>query len=108
MPGTCPDTSTQPITINGIDNGIVQSGTLLSSNENGAIYQWLDCDDNFMAIVGETGQTFTATENGNYAVEITNNGCLDTSTCVNVMGIGIWKIRLGKTLKYFPIPPMET
>ena len=104
MPGTCPDTSTQPITINGIDNGIVQSGTLLSSNENGAIYQWLDCDDNFMAIVGETGQTFTATENGNYAVEITNNGCLDTSACVNVMGIGILENSFGENFKIFPNP----
>jgi hypothetical protein len=34
-------------------------------------------------LAGETAQTFTATDNGSYAVIVTNsNGCIDTSNCV--------------------------
>ena len=43
-----------------------------------ASYQWLDCNDGFALIVGEIGQGFTAIENGSYAVEVSQNGCVDT------------------------------
>ena len=33
----------------------------------------MDCSNNHAVISGETGQTYTATENGSYAVEITQN-----------------------------------
>jgi hypothetical protein len=55
----------------------------------GATYQWLDCTNNFALIVGETSQSFTATSNGNFAVIVTENNCTDTSSCINITGIGI-------------------
>jgi hypothetical protein len=61
----------------------------ITANATGAIYQWLDCDNNFALIAGETSQSFTATSNGNYAVAVTENNCIDTSSCVNITGIGI-------------------
>ena len=70
-----------------IDNDVNQFGTQLTAEQNGAIYQWLDCDNNYAVISGETNQVFTATASGNYAVEITTQGCvpvIDTSTCVHV------------------------
>jgi hypothetical protein len=49
----------------------------------GDLYQWLDCDNGYAAIPNETSQLFLA-PNGNYAVEVITNGCLDTSACVLV------------------------
>jgi hypothetical protein len=40
-------------------------------------------------MAGETGQSFTATVNGNYAVIITVNNCSDTSACVNINSVGL-------------------
>ncbi|MBI2269540.1 MAG: T9SS type A sorting domain-containing protein [Bacteroidetes bacterium] len=59
------------------------------ANAMGATYQWLDCDNNNAVIAGETNQNYTATANGNYAVEVTQNGCTDTSSCVNITGVGL-------------------
>jgi len=73
---------------NPIDNGINQFGNQLTAEQSGAIFQWLDCDDNYAVINGETNQSYTPTTTGNYAVQITQQDCfgvmIDTSTCVNV------------------------
>jgi uncharacterized repeat protein (TIGR03803 family) len=70
--------------------GITQSLTTLTANQNGATYQWIDCNTN-TAIAGATNQSFTANTSGNYAVSITANNCRDTSACfpvlVNTVGI---------------------
>jgi photosystem II stability/assembly factor-like uncharacterized protein len=72
-----------------IDNSLALSGTTLIANESGASYQWLDCDNGNSPISGETSQSFTAIVSGNYAVEITKNGCTETSACTNVTVLGI-------------------
>ena len=74
-----------------VDTNISQNGRVLSSNHQGtATFQWLDCGYNFMPIAGATNPSFTATQNGNYAVEITaQNGCVDTSACVAVINVGL-------------------
>lgn len=53
-----------------------------------ATFQWFDCDDN-TNISGANGQTFTATENGNYAVIITDGACTDTSDCVLIDDVSV-------------------
>ena len=54
----------------------------LTATAAGAEYQWLDCDNNFNPIEGETSQSFTPEVTGNYAVEITENViCSATSEC---------------------------
>ncbi|MES2557823.1 MAG: T9SS type A sorting domain-containing protein [Bacteroidota bacterium] len=63
------------------DNTITATSTTLTSNEAGATYQWLDCDNANAPIPGETSATFTPSASGNYAVEVTT-GCTDTSACV--------------------------
>ncbi len=77
--------------------------TITATNEN-ATYQWLDCDNDFNTIIDETEQTFTPTINGNYAVEITENGCVDTSACVPITTVGIIENSLGEGLKIYPNP----
>lgn len=54
----------------------------LTATVAGADYQWLDCDNNFYPIEGETSQSFTPEVTGNYAVEITENEiCSAISEC---------------------------
>jgi len=68
-----------------INISITNASPTLTSNETGASYQWLDCDNNNAIILGETSQSFTATANGNYAVEIKVGNCVDTSACENII-----------------------
>jgi len=68
-----------------INISITNASLTLTSNETGASYQWLDCDNNNAIILGETSQSFTATANGNYAVEIKVGNCVDTSACENII-----------------------
>ncbi|HRU73179.1 MAG TPA: T9SS type A sorting domain-containing protein, partial [Paludibacteraceae bacterium] len=49
----------------------------------------LDCDNNMEPIEGATNRIFTATEKGNYAVEVTQNDCKAISECVAVTDVGI-------------------
>jgi hypothetical protein len=46
-----------------------------------ALYQWLDCNNNFAPIEGEVNREFFPFTPGNYAVQIAKNGCIDTSAC---------------------------
>lgn len=59
-------------------------GAEISADLNGATYQWLDCDNGDAIIPGATDQTFVGAISGNYAVEVTNFGCVDTSACAAV------------------------
>lgn len=54
---------------------------LVAFSSAGATYQWLDCGNNYAVISDEDSAEFHPTLNGNYAVEITLNGCVDTSEC---------------------------
>lgn len=69
-----------------IDNDVIPNGSILSAEQFGATYQWLDCSNNHSIISGETNQTYTPISTGYYAVEITwTNDCsgidVDTSSC---------------------------
>ena len=75
-----------------IDNTVTQNGALLSADQAGATYQWLACDDNNAQINGETNQTYTPSVTGNYSVEVTLNGCVDTSACKLVDFTGLDEI----------------
>ncbi len=86
-----------------INTPITQSGFTLTANTSCATYQWLDCDNNMAPITGETNQSFTATVNGNYAVEITKKGCIDTSACY-LLTSGIMENDFGDELIVYPNP----
>ena len=86
----CDSVLTLNLTINPLpvatatDNG---NGVLTSST--GSAYQWIDCATN-TSIAGATQQSYTVTDNGSYAVIVTNaNNCSATSSCVVVDYIGL-------------------
>lgn len=64
-----------------IDLTVTETAVDLTSNEDGASYQWLACPD-FTVIDGATDQTYTPDAAGSYACEITTTeGCVDTTAC---------------------------
>jgi hypothetical protein len=102
--GSCSETSncvnvvicnlTATATVNGSTATAVQSGT----------YQWINCTGN-TPIAGANNQNFTPTQTGNYAVIITNNGCIDTSNCVNVV---VCTLAATTTVQGFTIHAVQT
>ena len=83
-----------------INNDVLQNGVSLTAEQNGATYQWLDCDVNDGQINGATNQTYTPITTGYYQVEITyNDGCgsilIDTSSCHLVDYSGIEELLNG-------------
>ena len=76
----------------------------LQVDQGGLEYQWVDCNDNYAPITGEIGQTFFATENGSFAVIITENLCSDTSACSVISTIGILENEFGADFTVYPNP----
>ena len=60
----------------------------LLSQSSDAQYQWLDCANENAPIPGETGQLFSPSSNGSYALEVQENGCTTTSACYDITGLG--------------------
>ena len=84
---------TDKITRNGYiivygDTSITRTGNILLANATDATYQWINCSDSSF-ISGATNHSFEASENGSYAVIVTQNGCTAISSCyiVNITGI---------------------
>ena len=63
-------------------------GTTIISNQSGANYQWIDCS-NFTNISGATDSSYTPQSNGSYAVIISLDSCVVTSSCVDINTINI-------------------
>ena len=99
-------TQTATVTfISTIDTSITKSGFDITANQTSATYRWLDCNNSNSVIPSETGITYTATANGDYAVEVTINGCVDTSACVSITTVGVDEVSLEMdNLKLYPNP----
>ena len=70
-------------------NTINNNSPTLTSDVQGATYQWLDCNNNYSPISGETNQSYVAAVNGDYAVEVTKFNCTNISPCESVNNVGI-------------------
>ncbi|MCW3103444.1 MAG: hypothetical protein JWO09_1884 [Bacteroidetes bacterium] len=99
----CDSTIMLNLTINSVDASVSQSSNTLTANAPGAAYVWIDCS-NGSAISGEASQSFTALANGDYAVVVTENGCTDTSACINISTVGIAQTTSGNNLSLYPNP----
>ncbi len=72
-----------------IDPSFTLSENVLTASAADMNYQWIDCNDNNAPIPDATSQSFTFTQNGNYAVIVSGENCSATSSCLNVIFIGI-------------------
>ena len=85
----CDSIITINLTLGNLDASINEFSTGLQANEFLALYQWLDCDNNFVPIAGEVNREYFPFSPGNYAVQISKNGCVDTSACYTFLPLGI-------------------
>lgn len=59
--------------------------TLFAFQNNATSYQWLSCGAGFAPIQGATNYLFRPVSSGLYSVQISQNNCIDTSSCFNVV-----------------------
>jgi len=100
---SCDSVYTLNLSVNTVDTSLIVSDPTITSNASGATFQWLDCDNAFAIIPAAISQSFTALANGNYAVAITQGTCADTSSCVQIISIGIASIPT-EEISIFPNP----
>jgi uncharacterized repeat protein (TIGR03803 family) len=92
------------LTIISSDASVTQNQSVLTANAAGAAYQWINCDNGDTPIEGESNQTFTATTDGNYAVIVNENGCIDTSVCFTVNITGLLNNTFNHNITLYPNP----
>lgn len=101
----CDSVMTFNLTIISVDNQVTKTKDTLSA-AIGDAYQWLDCEDNYAVISGATNQTFVPVSDGEYAVEVTKSGCVDTSDCILVVLSSIVDINDNR-VKIYPNPTTD-
>lgn len=101
----CQSADTMIVSVYDFLTSITVSGDviLIGNPGEGVTYQWYNCGSN-QVIPGETGQAFLATENGTYAVIISNGDCTDTTNCVTISAVGIGKQTLDNMIFIHPNP----
>ena len=86
--GGCDSTITINLTIEQIDTTLSYSGGVLTANQSGVSYQWIDCST-MNPVAGETSQSFTPSSNGTYAVNLSGAICDMNSQCYTVADLGM-------------------
>ncbi|MFA6058434.1 MAG: T9SS type A sorting domain-containing protein [Taibaiella sp.] len=107
--GTCESDSRLDVlvTVVTLDLTTTVAQHTITANAAGVNYKWINCSGN-QVIAGATAQSYTATQNGNYAVIITKNGCSDTSACVTISGItDISEISKDRNFTIYPNPATD-
>lgn len=100
----CDSILTINLTIFEVNIRVTQNDPVLTAEAFGANYQWLDCKSNYSVITGENKQSFTAKTTGEYAVEITEGGCKDTSACYTITKLSSPGLDRNIQLDVFPNP----
>jgi uncharacterized repeat protein (TIGR03803 family) len=100
----CDSVITVNLTILSADASVTQDQSVLTANASGAAYQWINCDNGNAPLEGETNQTFTAGTDGNYAVIVSENGCIDTSVCLSVSITGLIVNTFRHSITLYPNP----
>lgn len=80
LPAGCNSLITTNLTIISLDTSLTKISDTLKANLTGAIYQWFDCTTG-ASLSFEKNQIFIAQLIGNYAVQLSKSGCIDTSSC---------------------------
>lgn len=84
----CDSTITIALTLEQMDTTLSYSNGVLSANQNGVSYQWIDCNT-MNPISGATSQSFTPASNGIYSVNLSGTICNLNSDCFSVSDLGV-------------------
>jgi hypothetical protein len=86
--GQCVQDASMTVVVNTVNTTINTVGITLTAAATSAVYQWVDCSTD-QPIAGATNATFIPTQNGSYAVVVTQNNCSDTSNCIVISTVGV-------------------
>lgn len=100
----CDSIITIDLTVDEVDLNVTQTGFVLTALEASADYQWLDCGQGYVAISGATARVFAPAQDGDYAVELRSGACVDTSMCVNVLGVSIEDEQFARDIRLHTLP----
>ena len=100
--GQCVQTVTMTIVVNAVNTTVTTQGNTITAVATGASYQWIDCNDE-APVNGAIHASFTPSESGSYAVIVTQNGCTDTSTCIQIGSVGIGTLS-NEVVQLYPNP----
>ena len=101
---SCDSVIETTLTIKKLDVSVTITSSTMKANQNNGTYRWMDCNNNFTYVTGGTQQTFTPPNtNGSYAVSVNFNGCIDTSSCYMLQGVGMDE-ELTLNFKIYPNP----
>ncbi|MCI0751992.1 MAG: DNRLRE domain-containing protein [Flammeovirgaceae bacterium] len=103
----CDSTVTLTLTVIEINTNVNKNGITLTSPAINSTYQWVDCDNGNRAVAGETSASFTPDVSGNYAVEITQQGCMEISTCTEVIILAANENTFAGRIKVYPNPTYD-
>lgn len=99
----CDSTVTLELLILGPTNSITINDDYLTSQQDSAVYQWIDCNTN-SPIPGAVEQSYFPTKSGSYAVMVTLNGCVDTSDCVELTIVSSHEPASSSGIRLYPNP----
>jgi hypothetical protein len=101
----CDSVVTLDLTIIKNDLTITNNDPLLEATvQTGATYQWLNCLTTYSEIAGATNASFNGSTNGEYAIEITNSSCVDTSECQIIQLASVFESLIFEGVSIYPNP----
>ena len=103
----CDSTVHLDLTIDLVNNTVIQDGFLLTAEANGYEYQWIDCST-LEPIDGATAQSFEPMADGEYAVVISTDACSVSSDCFVVTPVRTSEQQVLSQLSVYPNPVQES
>ena len=103
----CDSTHTIQLMIeNALNPIITETDGVLSTSTLGDNFQWIDCNNN-IPINGANTNEFTPINDGNYAVEVTNNQCAWMSDCYTFSAVSLAQINEEGAYFVYPNPAVN-
>lgn len=95
------------ITIVNLNAEVSRVNESLKASPAGKSYNWLDCSNELNKINGANSQVFVPSKSGIYAVEVTDQQCIDTSDCYFFQHAGIDETAHA-IIDVYPIPASQS
>ncbi len=99
----CDSTIVLTLTVNTVNSGVTQDGSVLTANATEGNFKWVNCSD-YSVISGETAQSYSNAISGNYAVIISQNSCSDTSACFTIGKSNSINTEIDNEMSVYPNP----
>lgn len=85
----CDSFVTMDVLIRTVNTQVKEAPYKLTALSSSGSFQWLDCSFGYSQLPGEVSATLDYANSGQYAVEISDNQCIDTSACYGLTGLGV-------------------